>query len=120
MTDNKTTVAELRQVMASFVSARDWEKFHDAKNLTMALAIEAAELMEHFQWVRTDELDGLLADDRVRNEVRDELADVFAFVLSLANQLDLDLATALRDKMEKNVKKYPAADFKGIYQKPRG
>lgn len=117
--DQTTTVAELRQLLRDFVDERQWQRFHDAKNLSMALAVEAAELMEHFQWTQNTELTDHLADPQTRAEVRDEVADVMCFLLALSNALDLDLADAVRSKMAKNVAKYPADEFRGIYRKPR-
>lgn len=105
--DSKTTVAELRAVVQEFVDERNWRKFHNAKNLSMSLAIEAAELMEHFQWLTTDET---VAGDQVDlQEVADELADVTCYVLALANTLGIDLAQSVRSKMIKNRLKYPAS-----------
>lgn len=116
--DADTTVAQLRGLVARFVAERDWEKYHDAKNLSMAIAIEAAELMEHFQWLRSEDLDAALRDPALRDKIRDELADVVAFVLALANRLDIDVSAALSRKMCKNVEKYPAEQFRGRYEKP--
>ena len=107
MNDDTTTVGELKRLLTKFVAEREWEMYHDPKNLSMSIAIEAAELMEHFQWVRTEELDELRKNEQAMAEIRDELADVTAYVLALANALDLDLASALADKMEKNALKYP-------------
>ncbi len=119
LTDAATTVQQLRELVANFVQEREWERFHDPKNLSMAIAIEAAELMEHFQWLRSEELPGVLADDRVLGEIRDELADIACFVLALSNRLGLDLASAVQQKMVKNIRKYPADRFRGIYYKER-
>lgn len=118
MNDDTTTVGELKRLLTKFVAEREWEMYHDPKNLSMSIAIEAAELMEHFQWVRTEELDELRKNEQAMAEIRDELADVTAYVLALANALDLDLASALADKMEKNALKYPAEKFRGRYFKP--
>ncbi len=118
MTDETTTVTELRRLVASFIAERAWEKYHDPKNLSMAIAIEAAELMEHFQWVRNDELPTLLRDERLREEIGEEIADITCFVLSLANVLTLDLAAAVERKIAKNAAKYPAETFRGRYFRP--
>jgi NTP pyrophosphatase (non-canonical NTP hydrolase) len=120
MNDAQTRVQELRLLIAEFVAARQWERYHDPKNLAMSIAIEAAELMEHFQWVRSDEVAQLLRDESVRSEVQDELADVVCYVLALANVLDLDLSAAVTEKVRKNGEKYPAERFQGSYRKPRG
>ena len=118
MNDETTTVAELRKLLAEFVAEREWQLYHDPKNLSMSIAIEAAELMEHFQWVRSEELDDLRNDANAMAAIREGLADVTAYVLALANALGLDLASALEEKMKKNALKYPAAEFRGRYFKP--
>jgi dCTP diphosphatase len=118
MTDPTTTVGMLRERVAAFVAQRQWQRYHDAKNLSMSIAIEAAELMEHFQWARSDELSEVMADPAAA-EVADELADILAFVLALANATGIDLAAALERKMEKNELKYPADEFRGRYSKVR-
>lgn len=116
--DSSTTVNDLRRLVAEFVAEREWQQFHDPKNLSMAIAIEAAELMEHFQWVRSEAVSAVAADVRLRGEVSDELADITCFVLAMANALDLDLASCVQRKMAKNRAKYPAEQFRGLYYKP--
>lgn len=104
--DESTSVAELRQWMREFVAERNWQNFHNGKNLAMSLAIEAGELMEHFQWLTSDEvLDPAKLD---RGGIQDELADVVCYALSLANALNIDLSHAIEQKMVKNRLKYPA------------
>ncbi|HVW39171.1 MAG TPA: nucleotide pyrophosphohydrolase [Pirellulales bacterium] len=115
MSDQQTTVSQLRDLVRAFVDERDWRQFHTPKNLSMSLAIEAAELMEHFQWLTADESRSL-ADDRDKlTEVAEELADVLCYALALANELGLDVSQAIRDKMVKNARKYPADEFRGRY-----
>jgi NTP pyrophosphatase (non-canonical NTP hydrolase) len=111
--DSTTTVAELRVLVRSFVDARDWRQFHSPKNLAMSLAIEAAELMEHFQWISTENSREIAADPGQLTEVSDELADVLCYALAMANEMGIDLSTAIRSKMKKNELKYPAEDFRG-------
>ena len=113
--DAETTVEALRREIAAFIHERDWEQFHDPKNLSMAIATEAAELMEHFRWVRNDQAADLLRDPKSLAGVRDEVADVLAFLLSFANAAQIDLTQALRDKMTRNAKKYPVDEYKGKY-----
>src|SRR6476620_10127557 len=118
MPDASTTVSDLRDLVHRFVDERDWQQFHSPKNLSMSLAIEAAELMEHFQWIDIAE-SRQIADDPARlAAVRDEMADVLCYVLALANELNIDLSTAIRDKMVKNAAKYPAAQSRGRYDPP--
>ena len=115
MSDQTTTVAELRRLLADFVAERRWEKYHDAKNLSASIAIEAAELMEHLQWVRNDEVADWLSDPQRRAQVVEELADVLCYALSLANVLQADVSAAVRAKIEKNRRKYPAEEFRGSF-----
>jgi NTP pyrophosphatase (non-canonical NTP hydrolase) len=118
MTDADATLAQLRQLVREFVAERAWEKFHDPKNLTMSIAIETAELMEHFQWVRSEALPEVLADQKRMSEIRAELADVACYLLALTNVLNVDLAAAVEEKMARNRAKYPAEQYHGRYEKP--
>lgn len=114
-TDATTTVAELRQILADFVAERDWSQFHSPKNVSMALAIEVAELMEHFQWLTTEASRGLTDDPEKLAAVGEELADVVGYSFALANELGIDVSTAIRAKMVKNRLKYPADEYRGRY-----
>jgi NTP pyrophosphatase (non-canonical NTP hydrolase) len=113
--DAETTVAELRELVADFVAERDWSQFHSPKNVSMALAIEAAELMEHFQWLSTEASRRLADDPEKLAEVGEELADVVGYSFALANELGIDLSRAVRAKMIKNAQKYPADQYRGRY-----
>ena len=115
--DSTTTVAELRKLVADFVAQRDWSQFHSPKNVSMALAIEAAELMEHFQWLTIEDSRKLAADPQKLAQVGEELADVVGYAFALANELGLDLSSAIRAKMIKNAQKYPAQEFRGRYKR---
>ena len=108
MPDSSTTLADLRTLIADFVRERDWNQFHSPKNLSMSLAIEAAELMEHFQWLTIDESRAIAQQPEKLGEVSDELADVLCYALALANELSIDVSSAIRAKMIKNEQKYPA------------
>jgi NTP pyrophosphatase (non-canonical NTP hydrolase) len=116
MPDSTTTVAQLRQAWADFVTARDWGQFHSPKNLAMALAVEAAELMEHFLWIDNDASRAVADDPAVRQQVADELADVTGVVLALCNALELDLSDAVGAKLVRNEAKYPADKVRGKYR----
>lgn len=112
MRDQTTSVQELRDLVESFVEERRWRQFHTPKNLAMSVAIEAAELMELFQWS-----DGSLAPtEKQVARVREELADVVIYCLALANTVGLDLSQAVRDKVTANALKYPAERFRGRYE----
>jgi dCTP diphosphatase len=116
MPDTNTTVAQLREAMARFVSERDWQQFHSPKNLVMALSVEVSELMEHFLWIDNAASHQVAADPQVREQISDELADVAGVVLALCNALNLDLSDAVARKMAKNVVKYPVEKSRGRYR----
>ena len=117
--DSTTTIAELRKLIADFVAERDWSQFHSPKNVSMALAIEAAELMEHFQWLTTDASREMAGDPEKLAEVGEELADVIGYSFALANELGIDVSSAIRAKMVKNIEKYPAEKYRGRYERPK-
>src|SRR5947207_13228292 len=119
MADTTTTIADLRQIVRRFVEERDWRQFHSPKNLSMSLAIEAAELMEHFQWIDAAESRRVGDDPPKLAEVREEMADVLCYLLAIANELEIDLSEAIRDKMVKNAAKYPAELSRGRYDPPK-
>jgi dCTP diphosphatase len=117
MPDAATTVAALRQAMQRFVDERDWQQFHSPKNLVMGLAVEAAELMEHFLWIDNAESRLVVNDVAKRGEVADELADVACYLLALSNCLGIDLSEAVQTKLVKNAAKYPAEQYRGKFRK---
>ena len=118
--DEKTTVAELRRRVAEFVAVRDWEQFHSPKNLSCAIAIEAAELMEQFQWLTGAEAAAALEDGAKRAAVVDELADVLIYALSLANSLDVSASRAVLEKLARNEDRFPAESWRGRARVPDG
>jgi NTP pyrophosphatase (non-canonical NTP hydrolase) len=107
MADATTTLATLKEAVRRFIAERHWEPFHSPKNLVMALAAEAAELMEHFLWLDADASRAVAGDPVKRGEVADELADVACQLLNLSNVLGIDLSDAIEAKMRKNAVKYP-------------
>ena len=113
MNDQQTTVAQLKKLVDDFVAERHWQQFHTPKNLAMALAIEAAELMEHFQWLDLAESQAVADDAAKRAAAGEELADVLCYALAMATALGLDVSQAMVDKMAKNVRKYPAEQYRG-------
>ena len=117
-TDTQTTVGALRAAVSAFVDAREWRPFHSPKNLSMSIAIEAAELMEHFQWLTNDEAQNAVQDPSERAAVADELADIAIYCLSLSNALDLDLSAAVMAKLQTNEHRYPATEFRGRFRRP--
>lgn len=116
--DPETTVGALRQAVADFVNAREWQPFHTPKNLSMSIAIEAAEIMEHFQWLTPEEAWQAGAQPDERAAVAEELADVVIYCLSLCNALDLDVSAAVLGKLETNQSRYPVEAFRGRFRRP--
>ncbi|MCS6977431.1 MAG: nucleotide pyrophosphohydrolase [Gemmatales bacterium] len=116
MPDDATTLHELRRRMAEFVAERDWGRFHSPKNLVMGLAVEAAELMEHFLWMENAESFAVAQDAQRLTAIGEEMADVACYLLALANVLGMDLSDAIVDKLAKNATKYPVERYRGRYQ----
>lgn len=116
MADATTTVAELRDAMRRFVAERDWQQFHSPKNLVMGLAVEVAELMEHYLWMDIEASHQVTKDAAKRAEVADELADVTCYLLALANTLNLEISDCVAAKMVKTAQKYPAERYRGRYR----
>lgn len=113
--DGIATLEELKTEVQRFSDERDWHQFHSPKNLSMSLAIEAGELMEHFQWISMQASRELADDPEKKIEIGEELADVFCYTLAIANEMGIDLASTFYRKMNKNREKYPAAEYKGRY-----
>lgn len=104
---------DLQRELREFAAKRDWQRFHTPKNLVMALTGEVGELVELFQWLTPEESAAVMAQPGRAERVRDEVADVFAYLLRLADVLDIDLAAALREKVRRNEQRYPVALAKG-------
>ena len=111
--DDRTTIADLRAEVAEFVAARDWNGYHTPKNLAMSIAIEAAEIMEHFQWLTVAEAVELAQEPSAQAEVADELADVLIYCLSFANTTGIDIAAAVRAKLARNEHRFPVEVVSG-------
>jgi dCTP diphosphatase len=114
-TDSQDPIEGLRDKLRQFAAERDWDQFHSPKNLAMALSVEAAELLEHFQWLSDAESAALVPEKRVK--IREELADVLLYLIRLADKLDIDLATAAADKLTVNAQKYPVQKARGSSKK---
>jgi len=119
MTDSETTLATIKEMMKQFVTERNWQKYHTPRNLAASAAVEAGELLELFQWTTPEEaVDRTTNDADFRRAVGEELSDVLMYLVSLANRMDLDIATAVEAKMVKNRAKYPPEQFHGHYERP--
>ncbi len=110
-------IAGMLKLQRAFVAERKWEKFHTPKNLSMALAVEAAELMEIFQWLSQKEAKQIKRDATKAQAVADEMADVFFYLLRLADVLKVDLDQAFKTKMSRNALKYPVHLARGNAKK---
>ena len=108
---------ELQDLVIRFRDERDWQQFHTPKDLALGVQVEAAELAELFLWRTREESDSDLEQDDFRARVADELADVQTYLLYLAHAADLDLAQAVRDKLQKNAEKYPVEKARGSAKK---
>ena len=112
MTDKNTDVSHELNILLRFRQSRDWSKFHDPKNLAISLALEASEVLEIFQWSKSNEL-----PHEKRDALQDELADVYAYLLLLAHETNIDLGQAFYRKIKKNEEKYPVDLCKGSSKK---
>lgn len=108
-------IEQLRERLRAFARARDWEQFHSPKNLSMALIVEAAELVEHFQWLTESQSTRL--DPKTFQAVEEEVADVFIYLVRLSDLLGIDLLDAAARKIALNEKKYPAEEVRGSAKK---
>jgi len=113
LTDATTTFAELKSRVLAFAQERDWEQFHAPKNLSMALAAEAGELMEHFLWATPDASRTIAHEPAMRKKIEEELADVIIYALEFANMTQIDVAAVIEAKMAANAKKYPVEKARG-------
>jgi len=111
--DETTSLASLKVKVLAFAQEREWEQFHAPKNLSMALAAEAAELMEHFLWTASDASLARAQDPKRAHRIREELADVLIYTLEFANMTGIDLTAAVVEKMAQNARKYPVEKARG-------
>jgi dCTP diphosphatase len=117
LTDSATTISELKTRVLAFVREREWEQFHSPKNLSMALAAETGELMEHFLWASPEQSRAIAGEPAKRAKIADELADVVIYALEFANMTGLDVAAAIEAKMQANAIKYPVEKARGRSEK---
>jgi NTP pyrophosphatase (non-canonical NTP hydrolase) len=113
MNDQETKIQEIKDKVLAFAQQRDWEQFHSPKNLSMAIATEAAELMEHFLWQSPEQSQADMETAKLRAKVEEEIADVFIFAIEFANMTGIDLAAAIEAKMQRNAEKYPVEKARG-------
>jgi NTP pyrophosphatase (non-canonical NTP hydrolase) len=116
MKRNTITFDMLKSLVKQFIDERDWQKYHNPKNLAISISIEAAELMELFQWLTMEESILLKDNKRKFEKIKEEIADIIIYCISLGNVLDIDLSKAILDKIEKNKSKYPTSKYKGNFE----
>ncbi|PIR47597.1 nucleotide pyrophosphohydrolase [Candidatus Uhrbacteria bacterium CG10_big_fil_rev_8_21_14_0_10_50_16] len=109
------TLSDLTTKIVAFRDARDWKQFHNPKDLALSLVLEAAEVMEHFQWKNSEEMEKYVQTNK--SDIGDELADVLYWVLLMSHDLDIDILDALEKKILKNEAKYPVDKAKGLHTK---
>ncbi|MDH5267464.1 MAG: nucleotide pyrophosphohydrolase [Candidatus Bathyarchaeota archaeon] len=111
--DGNTNISYLISKVREFLEERDWKKYQNPKDLAESICIEAAELLQLFQWVKPEECKKFRNKPSEVQRIREELADVGIYCLSMANTLNIDLTSTILDKLERNKKKYPAELYKG-------
>ena len=117
MDDSIARVIELKQMVRQFSEDRDWDQFHNAKDLAIGIVTEASELLETFRFKSEAEVDELFRTEVSAKGIRDELADIFYFALRLAQKYDIDVSSSLKEKIELNAKKYPIDKARGSNRK---
>jgi dCTP diphosphatase len=110
--DENTVIKELITEVREFIRERNWEKYHNPKDLAESICIEAAELLQLFQWIKPEESKQLKNNPSKTRQIKEELADVVIYCLSMTNTLKLDLTTTILEKIEHNKKKYPKQQHK--------
>lgn len=113
MADDKTTIEELKIAIKEFCEVRDWDQYHNAKDLAIGIITEASEVLEHFRFKSLDEVEELMKDPESKKAVSHELSDVLYFVFRLAQMYDIDISEAYHEKMQKNALHYPVEKSKG-------
>lgn len=117
MTDSNTTIAKLKEIIKQYCEERDWDQYHNPKELAIGVITEAAELLEPFRFKSEEEMKVLLKNPETRNEISEEMADVLYFILRMAQMYGIDLSTAFERKMEQNRRKYPIDRARGSNKK---
>ena len=115
--DKETSVEELKELVKTFCEERDWDQYHNAKELAIGIVTEASELLEHFRFKSENQVDAMFEDNSKRQELIEEISDVLYFLVRLAQRYNIDLSTELENKMKKNGEKYPIEKVKGCNKK---
>jgi len=115
--DEKSNIKELKILVKKFCEERDWNQYHNAKDLAIGIITESSELLEHFRFKSIEEVDELFYNKSKRKEISEELVDIFYFILRFAEKYNIDLSEELQEKIKKNIKKYPIEKSKGLNKK---
>ena len=115
--DDKTNIKQLKEMVKTFCEERDWDQYHNAKDLAIGIITESSELLEHFRFKSETEVDDLFKEKIKKEEISEELADVLFFILRFAEKYHIDLSDELKKKLDKNVQKYPIEKAKGSNKK---
>src|SRR3989344_7435965 len=115
--DSKTNIHELKEKVKKFCEDRDWDKYHNAKDLAIGIITESSELLEHFRWKSENEVKDLLNNPKEREEIESEMADILYFLVRLAQRYDIDLSEVLNKKIQLNEERYPIEKSKGSNKK---
>ena len=115
--DDKTTLKQLKEMVKDFCEKRDWDQYHNAKDLAIGIITESSELLEHFRFKSEKEVEEILKQKERKKEISEELSDILYFILRLADRYKIDLSSELQKKMKKNAKKYPLDKVKGLNKK---
>lgn len=110
-------IAELQTLVRSFCDERDWKQFHTPKELAIGMVTESSELLELFRFQSIDQMSAMMQDDKKREEISDELADTFYFLLRFCDLYGFDISDALKAKLEKNAERYPVQESRGVNAK---
>ncbi len=115
--DSSTNIEDLKQKVKKFCEDRDWDQFHNPKDLAIGIITESAELLEHFRFRSEKEIEEIFKDPKKRENISEEMADILIFLLRLSQRYSIDLSLELDKKLEKNAKKYPVEKSKGSNKK---
>lgn len=115
--DENTNIKEIKEKIKKYCEARDWDQFHSAKELAIALIIESAELLEHFRFKNEKEVEELFKNPKKREDIEDEIGDVVYFLFRLAQRYDVDISESFDKKLSKSAKKYPVEKAMGSNKK---
>jgi NTP pyrophosphatase (non-canonical NTP hydrolase) len=115
--DSEATIAQLKDVVKKYCEERDWDQYHNPKDLAIAIITEASEILEHFRFKSGEQMAAMIRDNRKKEEISEEMVDTFYFILRMAQMYDIDLASAFERKMEKNRIRYPIESAKGSNKK---